>query len=208
MKASSETGRPPEIAKKGLARAQGRVYTDDRSNEPRISRVPPDSSRARCFDCLEARTTFLMASLAEQLCSGEARTKVVDDACKVLDQEVADKGGITGLAIKGAYKVLQGIKPGFVREVVDALLDDFLGALDPLYQEALSKQRPPGAYLRENASRVADALLQVTDQRATQAKRQVVRSAYDKLRPMAKKQVEAAAPRLADLLDRHAARTA
>jgi hypothetical protein len=148
-----------------------------------------------------------MASLVEQLGSGEARTKLCADACKVLDQEVADKGGITGIAIKGAYKVVQGVKPGFVPEVVDALMDDFLTALDPLYQEAASKQRPAGVYMRENASRVADALLEVTDRRAKDAKRQVIRSAYDKLRPMAKKQVEAAAPRLADLLDRHAART-
>jgi hypothetical protein len=147
-----------------------------------------------------------MASLAEQLGGGETRGKVIDDACRVLDQEVADKGGITGLAIKGAYKVVQGIKPGFIREVVDALLDDFLGALDPIYQEAMAKQRPTGAYVRENASRVADALLAVTDRRAKDAKRQVVRSAYEKLRPMAKKQVEGAAPRLGDLIERHAAR--
>ena len=148
-----------------------------------------------------------MASLSEQLGGGETRSKVIDDACGVLDQEVADKGGLTGIAIKGAYKVVQGIKPGFVREVVDHLLDDFLVALDPLYQEAAAKQRPAGAYLRENASRVADALLAVTDRRSSEAKRQVIRSAYDKLRPMAKKQVEAAAPRLADMLERHAAKT-
>jgi hypothetical protein len=148
-----------------------------------------------------------MASLSEQLGGGDTRAKVIEDACRVLDQEVADKGGLSGIAIKGAYKVLQGIKPGFVPEVVDNLLDDFLGALDPLYQEAASKQRPAGAYLRENSSRVADALLAVTDRRATDAKRQVIRSAYDKLRPMAKKQVEAAVPRLADMLDRHAAKT-
>jgi hypothetical protein len=148
-----------------------------------------------------------MATLTEQLGTGEARKKVVEDACKVLDAEVADKGGLSGIAIKGAYKVVQGIKPGFVPEVVDALLDDFLVALDPLYQEAAAKQRPAGPYLRENASRVADALLEVTDKRSKDAKRQVVRSAYEKLRPMAKKQVEAAAPRLADLLEKHAART-
>ncbi len=148
-----------------------------------------------------------MASLSEQLGSGDTRAKVIEDACGVLDQEVADRGGLSGIAIKGAYKVLQGIKPGFVPEVVDNLLDDFLAALDPLYQEAASKQRPAGAYLRENAARVADALLAVTDRRAKDAKRQVIRSAYDKLRSMAKKQVEAAVPRLADMLDRHAAKT-
>jgi hypothetical protein len=148
-----------------------------------------------------------MASLREQLGGGETRGKLIDDACHVLDLEVADKGGITGLAIKGAYKVVQGIKPGFVREVVDALLDDFLDALDPLYQEAGTKQRSAGGYLRENSSRAADSLLAVTDRRAKDAKRQVVRSAYDKLRPMAKKQVEGAMPRLADMLERHANKT-
>jgi hypothetical protein len=145
-----------------------------------------------------------MASLREQLGAGEARAKVIEDACRVLDQEVADKSGITGLAIKGAYKVVQGVKPGFVHEVVDALLDDFLDALDPLYQESIAKQRPAGSYLRENSSRVADSLLAVTDRRAQDAKRQMIRSAYDKLRPMAKKQVEGATPRLADMLERHA----
>jgi len=146
-----------------------------------------------------------MASLKEQLGSGDKRSKVIDDACGVLDQEVGDKGGLSGIAIKGAYKVVQGVKPGFIRGAVDGLLDDFLDALDPIYQEAVQKQRPAGAFVRENASRVADALLAITDRRAQKAKSQVVRGAYDKLRPMAKKQVEAAAPRLGDLLGRHAA---
>jgi len=149
-----------------------------------------------------------MASLREQLAGGDKRGKVVDDACGVLDQEVGDKGGLSGIAIKGAYKIVQGVKPGFIREAVDGLLDDFLDALDPLYQEAAQKKRPAGAYVRDNASRVADSLLSITDTRAQKAKSQVVRGAYDKLRPMAKKQVEAAAPRLGDLLGRHAAATA
>ncbi len=149
-----------------------------------------------------------MASLREQLGSGDKRNAVIDDALKVLDQEVDDRSGITGLAIKGAYKVVKGIKPGFLREVVEAMLDDFLDAIDPVYQEAAEKKKPAGQHLIDNQGRVADALLAVTDRRAQQAQRQVVRSAYDKLRPMAKKQVEQAAPRLAKLLEKHAASTA
>jgi hypothetical protein len=148
-----------------------------------------------------------MPSLREQLGGPDKRAQVIEDACQVLDQEVADKGGITGIAIKGAYKLLQGIKPGFVKEIVNALLDEFLDALDPMYQEAAEKKRPAGAYLRENSSRTADALLQVTDRKAQQAQRAVIKSAYDKLRGMAKKQVEAACPRLGGLLERHAAPT-
>jgi hypothetical protein len=149
-----------------------------------------------------------MASLSEQLGQGEKRKAVIDDAVKVLDDEVSDKSGLTGLAIKGAYKLVQGVRPGFIPHVVDALLDEFLSALDPIYQEAAAKKRPAGAYLLENQSRVADALLRVTDQKAERAESAAIKAAYSKLRPLAKKQVEAAAPRLSKLLDRHAAATA
>lgn len=146
-----------------------------------------------------------MASLKEQLGSGDKRTKVIDDACHVLDLEVADKSGLTGMAIKGAYKLVQGVKPGFVRQVVDHLLNDFLDALDPTYQEAVSRNIPPGQHLRANADKVADALLAVTDRKAANSDNGVVKKTYEKLRPSAKKQVEAAAPRLSDMLERHTA---
>jgi hypothetical protein len=148
-----------------------------------------------------------MATLKEQFVSADRKAALVGDAVKVLDQEVADKSGLTGIAIKGAYKLVQGIRPGFVPHVVEALLPDFLDALEPVYQEAAEKKRPAGAYLLEQRDRVADALLAVTDKRAERAQSAAIKSAYSKLRPMAKKQVDAAAPRLAQLIDRHAAST-
>jgi hypothetical protein len=149
-----------------------------------------------------------MPSLKEQLGSGEKRQQVIEDAIKVLDQEVADKGGLTGLAVKGGYKVVQGIRPGFVRDVVTGLLDDFLDSMDPLYQEAKQKGRPAGAYLLENKGRLADGLLGVTDRKAQRVDNAVLKKAYEKLRPLAKGQVESAAPRLAALLEKHAEKTA
>ncbi len=148
-----------------------------------------------------------MPSLKEQLSTGAKREQVIDDAIKVLDAEVADKGGLTGLAVKGGYKVVQGVRPGFVRDVVGNLLDDFLEAMDPLYQEAKQKGRPAGAYLQENKSRLADALLGVTDRKAARADG-MLKKAYEKLRPLAKGQVEAAVPRLSGLLEKHAEKTA
>ena len=145
-----------------------------------------------------------MQTLREQLGTGDKRQKVIDDALGVLDDEVSDKGGLTGIAIKAAYKLVKGIRPGFIREVVDALLDEFLDAVEPLYQDAVANKRPAGTGVRENPSRVADSLLAVTDGKSERAKSQVVKSAYAKLRPSAKKQVEAACPRLAGLLERHA----
>jgi hypothetical protein len=145
-----------------------------------------------------------MQPLREQIGTGDKRRAVINDACGVLDQEVGDKSGLMGIAIKGAYKVVKGIRPGFVPEVVDSLLDEFLDAIEPLYQDAVANKRPVGSGVRDNPSRVADSLLAVTDRKSQKARSQVVKSAYEKLRPSAKKQVEAACPRLAGLLERHA----
>ena len=143
-------------------------------------------------------------TLREQVETGNKRAAVIDDALTVLDAEVADKSGLSGMAVKGAFKVVKGIQPGFIRSVVDKLLDDFLDALDPIYQEALSQGKTPSQHLQANAGRVADALLGITDARAQRAERQLVKKTYEKLRPSAKKHVEAAAPRLGGMLDRHA----
>lgn len=144
-----------------------------------------------------------MTSLKERLGEGPKRKAVVADACQVLDQEVADKSGLGGVAIRGAYSIVKGIKPGFVEEVVDGLLDDFLVALNPIYQEAVERNETPGRHLAANGDRVADALLAITDERAARSSRAAIRKTYEKLRPTAKKHVSSAAPRLGQLLDRH-----
>jgi hypothetical protein len=125
-----------------------------------------------------------MASLLEQLGSGNKRQIVVEDALQVLDQEVQDKGGLTGLAIKGAYKLVQGVRPGFLRHVVENLLDDFLTALEPMYTTAREQKQPAGAYFRTRPGDVADALLAVTDRKARNAESATIKGAYEKLRPM------------------------
>jgi len=146
-----------------------------------------------------------VTTLRDQLGHGAKRAAVVKDAEDVLEMEVQDKGGLTGVAIRGAYAIVKGVKPGFTSEVIDGLLDDFLDALDPIYQEAVAQARRPGDHLRSNADRMAEALLAITDGRAARASRTVIKKTYEKLRPTAKKHVSEAAPRLGSLLDRHLA---
>lgn len=146
-----------------------------------------------------------MASLRELLGGPDKRGRLIDDSLRVLDAEVADKSGLSGIAIKTAYKVVKGVSPGFLRDVVDHLLNDFLDGLDPLYQEATSKGIKPRQHLQANPSRVADALLGITDRRAQRAKNQLVKGTYEKLRGSAAKHVEAAVPRLGELFERHTA---
>jgi hypothetical protein len=144
-----------------------------------------------------------MATLRELLGSAAKRGAVIDDAVTVLDAEVDSKGGLGGIAIKTAYKVVKGISPDFSRSAVDHLLDDFLNALDPIYQEAVSRGVDARQHLISNPTRVADALLGITDARAERSKNQVVKKTYERLREGAKKHVEAAVPRLGDMFARH-----
>lgn len=141
-------------------------------------------------------------SLSEALLTPEKKPKVVADCCKLVDEEVAAKGGLSGIAVKAGYAAVKGIKPGFIAHVVDSLLKEFVDAIDPLWSEGAAKG---GAvkHLVDNKSRAADALLAVTDAKSKNAKSSVVRGTYDKLRGTAKKHVEEAIPRLANLLQKH-----
>lgn len=144
-----------------------------------------------------------MARLPDVLTSDDKRGRVVQDCLTLIDAEVADKGGISGMAIKAGYKAVKGIKPGFVQKVVHDLLPEFAGAMDPIYQEALERDKPVRAYFVDNQSRLADALLAVTDGRAQRTNSGVVKATYERLRGSAKKNVEQAIPRLAALIEKH-----
>lgn len=146
-----------------------------------------------------------MATLLESLASPAKRPAVIADSERLVDDEVAARGGLSGIAIKAAYKLVKGFKPGFVHSVIDGMLDDFCKNLQPLVDEARAQNRPIGAYFDQNRSRVADALLATTDARAQRSKLAAIKAAYEKLRGSAKKQVEEAVPRLGALLERHAA---
>ena len=144
-----------------------------------------------------------MPTLPEILTSDAKKGVVVDDCCNLIDAEVKDKGGISGLAIKAGYHAVKGVKPGFIKNVVTDLLPEFARVLDPLYQEAKRTERPVGDFFTVRSSDVAEALLALTDEKARHSKNGLVRGTYDKLRGTAKKNVEVAAPRVGKLIEQH-----
>ncbi len=144
-----------------------------------------------------------MPNLPELLTS-DKKESVVDDCCSLIDAEVKDKGGISGLAIKAGYGAVKGVKPGFVRNVVSDLLPEFATALDPIWQDAKKDGKPVAGFFSTNSARVADALLAITDAKAQKSKSGVVKGTYEKLRGSAKKNVEAAVPRLAEMVQKYA----
>lgn len=144
-----------------------------------------------------------MANLPELL-TNEKKEQVVEDCCSLIEAEVKDKGGISGLAIKAGYSAVKGVKPGFVRNVVTDLLPEFADALNPIWQDAKRDGKPVASFFNANSSRVADALLSITDAKAQRAKSAVVKGTYEKLRGSAKKNVEAAVPRLGEMVQKYA----
>jgi hypothetical protein len=140
--------------------------------------------------------------LKEAMNDGDKRARVIDDCVGLVDDEVGKKGGLGGVVIKAGYKAVRGIKPGFIREVVAALFDRWVEALDPIWAEGAARGAPAD-WLEKERGRVADALLGVTDARSRSAKSALVRGTYDKLRPAAKRHVEEAVPGLARILARH-----
>ncbi len=144
-----------------------------------------------------------MPSLTEVLADPSKRKRVVDDGVAMIEAEVADKGGLSGIAIKTAFGMVQKVKPGFVGGTLNHLLDDFAKKVDPFWLDCLNQKAEPRAFFVKNGASVADALLSITDGRAKNASGPI-RNTYDKLRPEAQKHVVAAMPRLADLLRKHA----
>jgi hypothetical protein len=141
-------------------------------------------------------------SLRDVIEDPNKKPAIVTDCVKLVDEEVAAKGGLSGLAVKAGYAAVKGIKPGFVTEVVEKLLPEFADKLDTIWEEG-KKGGNAASHFVANKSRVADALLSVTDAKAKNAKSSVVRGTYERLRGTAKKNVEEAVPRLAKLLEKH-----
>jgi len=144
-----------------------------------------------------------MASLSDVLTGPDRLESVVDDCLVILDDEVRSKRGFTGVGIKAGFKIVKSFKPGFLRTVVTDLVPEFAVALDPLYQEALAGDGDVGAFLRKNVMRVSDALLAITDEKAGRSTNGVIKGAYGRLRGTAKKHVEAAVPRLGELVAKY-----
>jgi hypothetical protein len=140
--------------------------------------------------------------LSDVLKDDAKKNAIVNDCCTLIDEEVSSKGGLSGLAVKAGYSAVKGIKPGFIKHTVEVLLPEMAEKLDPLWDDAKKTGNATG-YLLSNKSKVADALLSVTDARAARSNKGIVKGTYDKLRGSAKKNVEEAVPRLAKLLDKH-----
>jgi len=141
--------------------------------------------------------------LSEVLLEEAKRTEIVEDVSRLVDDEVSKQKGLGGVAVRTGYKLVQGVKPGFVRNVVQNLLPEFAAALERYAEKAARENRPVSEYFQDHSTEIAEALLAVTDGRASGSKHGSVKGAYVKLRGSARKNVEAAVPGLGRIVEKH-----
>jgi hypothetical protein len=147
----------------------------------------------------------MAATLQEVLLAPDTQPQVTTDCYTLLEQELSDKSGVSGTAVKLAYKTVNTFMPGHVRFMVGALVPDMVVKLDPFWAEfRASGGSEFGGYLAKRGDEVAEALLTVTDARAAASGRPTVIRAYRSVRGSAVKHVQAALPRVGDLVMKYA----
>jgi|SRR4028118_1909981 hypothetical protein len=140
--------------------------------------------------------------LSDGLNDPNKKASVVADCAKLMDEQVAAKGGLSGLGLKAGYGAVKGVKPGYIAGAIERLLPEVFVALDPMWNEGVQTGDPVG-YLSQNRSRAADALLGITDARIEKTSNGIVRGTYNKFRNSAKSDVEEAVPGLAKVIDNY-----
>ncbi len=145
------------------------------------------------------------ATLQEILLAPGTRPQVVADGLTLIDAELADKSGISGNAVKLAYKTVNSFASGYVRERVEALLPEAAARLEPYWTDFRAAGGAEfGDYLAKRGEEVAESLLSITDAWADESDKAIVVKAYRAVRSSAARHVEAALPRLGDLVLKYA----
>jgi hypothetical protein len=116
----------------------------------------------------------------------------------------ARQGGADGAGHQGRIQDGPGRQAWFRAAGRRGLLPEFAKALEPIYADAKAANKGIKDHFVAHSEQVADALLTITDDKAKRSKSGMVKGTYEKLRGSAKKNVEAAVPRLAAMIEKHA----
>jgi len=144
-------------------------------------------------------------TLHETLLTPDTEPSVVADSLTLIEQEVRGKSGISGAAVKLAYKTAKTFAKGYLQSTVESLLPDLVTELEPYWADfAASGASGFGDYLVKRGDEVSEALLSVSDARARMSERPVIIKAYGTVRGSAGKHIVAALPAVGALVEKYA----
>jgi hypothetical protein len=140
--------------------------------------------------------------LSEKLQDEQVTASIAADCTKLMDTQVAEKGGISGLALKATYGVVKGVGADYIPGAIQRLLPETISALEPIWDEGIQAGNPE-AHLTQNSDRTAEIILGVTDAKIKRAKNGLICASYNKLRKSVKSDIVAAVPGLAQIISKH-----
>jgi hypothetical protein len=144
-------------------------------------------------------------TLHEMLLNPDTEPSVVADCLTLIHQEVAGKSGVSGAAVKVAYKTANTFASGYLQSKVEDMIPAMVDQLEPFWADfADSGADGFGDYLVKHGDEVSEALLSVTDSYAATGTRPVIMKAYRTVRGGAAKHVTAALPNLGALVQKYA----
>jgi len=147
----------------------------------------------------------MAATLQDILLAPDTQPQVASDCYALVEQQVSEMSGISGAAVKVAYKTVTAFMPGHVRHMVESLMPRMIEELEPYWADfRASGGGEFGDYLTKRSDEVSESLLRVTDERAEASGRPTIVRAYRGVRGGASKHVQAALPRLGDLVAKYA----
>jgi hypothetical protein len=145
------------------------------------------------------------ATLTEVLLAPENRPQLTDDCQALIEQQVSDVSGISGAAVKIAYKTVKAFMPGYLRHMVESLLPEMVTQLEPFWADFQASGGDGfGDYLAKRGDEASEALLSITDEHGARSDKPTIVRAYNKVRPSAARHVTAALPAVGALVQKHA----
>lgn len=145
------------------------------------------------------------ATLQQTLLAPHTQPLVIADCQALIEHELSGMSGVSGTAVKLAYKTVNKFSPGHVRYMVEVLLPQMTSELEPYWARFTASGDPEfGDYLVQHGDAVTEALLSVTDARGAASSRPVITKAYGAVRDKAARHVTAALPRVGALVQKHA----
>jgi hypothetical protein len=130
------------------------------------------------------------------------RAAIVRDVERIVDEEVASRGGFQGVALRAGYAAFRRLRPGIVGVALDRLLPLFAPVIDRHWEAAVASGDAEGWFARE-ADAIADGLLSVTDAVSHRISNPMALALYRSLRGQARPHVAAGVTRIPPLMRKH-----
>lgn len=148
-----------------------------------------------------------MKSLTDILLAPQRKDAAIADLAQLLEGALANRGGISGMAIKTGVSMLKAAKPDVLQRGAARMLPQFAAALQPLFERfQASGGGDFSAFLKQHSAEATKVLATAADQLMATSQNATAKSLYEKFRGGAEKDIAAMVPKVGQLIQQYTAK--